>query len=385
MAAFSQPTALNHRFKAIVLLSLVLLGLTLNFYACSESKPAFDREKLFQDTTQNVVIPAYEALTQQSKALHQKLQGLCGDINEANLNQAQVTWQKSVQAWQHVALYRFGPALEKEAISHIHYWPTKPASVEEEVKDSTTLDVAYVNQLGASRRGLPAIGYLLFAKSADDKAPLEALKGEGDKSSRRCQFATVLAEAIHKQAEAIEKSWKDKTPTEWVSFYDDPVLEGQAIGPAFKAVNKIVNEFMYQLATAMDKKLGKPLGTQSDGEPRPDNIELPHSRYSKESLLSLLEGLQRFYNGGTSTPTATSFSALIQSRKADADTQIQKEFSDAIQAIQAIPGTLYDAVSQNKDKVQAAYDAIKQLRITFSTDVVALLGVTTTFSDNDGD
>lgn len=369
----------------VVLSSLVLLGLTLNFYACSESKPAFDREKLFQDTTQKVVIPAYEAFTQQSKALHQELQGLCGDVSEANLTKAQTAWQTTVQAWQHVALYRFGPALDKETVSHIHYWPTKPASVEEEVKGSTTLDVAYVNQLGASRRGLPALGYLLFAKSSEDKAPVEALKGEGDKASRRCQLATVLAEAILKQAEVIEKSWKDKTSTEWVSFYDDPVLEGQAIGPAFKAVNKTVNEFIYQLAGVMDKKLGKPMGTQSDGEPRPESVELPYSRYSKESILALLEGLQRFYKSGDSTPTTTSFSALIQSRKPDADTQIQKEFTDAIQAIQAIPGTLQEAVSQNKDKVQAAYDAIKQLRITFSTDVVALLGVTTTFSDNDGD
>lgn len=371
-------------FSTLLLLLGTLLALDSGLYACSQ-KPAFNREQLFQDSTKNAVMPAYQALTQQSKALHESLNTLCSDTTETNLTQTQAAWKQTVTAWQHTALYRLGPAEKMAAISHIQYWPTKPASIEEEVAGDKTLDVSYVNQLGASRRSLPALGYLLFAGSSEKKPPLEALKGDGNTPARRCQFAKVLAEAISKKAEELEKAWKDQPAEKWVLFYDDPVLESQAVGPAFKAINKIVNEYIYQLAAAMDKKVGKPMGTRSDGEPRPENVELPYSRYSKDSLLATLEGLEKFYKGTYSGTPGLSLSDLIKNRKADTDTQIRKELTAAMDAVKAIPDSLHEAVQKNKDKVKAAYDAIKQLRITFSTDVVALLGVTTTFSDNDGD
>ena len=53
--------------------------------------------------------------------------------------------------------------------------------------------------------------------------------------------------------------------------------------------------------------------------------------------------------------------------------------------MEAVPGSLHDALTENPASIENAYEKIKTLRDYLYGPLASLLGVTTKFSDNDGD
>ena len=50
-----------------------------------------------------------------------------------------------------------------------------------------------------------------------------------------------------------------------------------------------------------------------------------------------------------------------------------------------VPAPLSRAVTESPAEVEAAFESMRPLLVLIKTDLAALLGITVTFSDNDGD
>jgi hypothetical protein len=59
--------------------------------------------------------------------------------------------------------------------------------------------------------------------------------------------------------------------------------------------------------------------------------------------------------------------------------------SDAQAALAAVPPPLDTAITASPDTVLAAYEATYALQRSIATELASVLGVTVTFTDNDGD
>jgi len=364
-------------------LALGLLG-SLMFSACSrEPEAPFTITEIFQETAKNVVIPCFAQLADASKKLEEVTGALCKGPSAPTLEAAQKAWREVKSGRKRCEIYRFGPAKKLDIKGYIDWWPTKTSLVDKEVEGTAKLDAAYIDQLGASRRGLPAMEYLLF--SAPEGKKLLTLLGEGAKEPpRRCLYVKALAEGIYRRTKLIHNTWKGVPVVEQIKQFSD-ASQDAALDANFQAVNHSINVLIEQLAIAMDRRLGKPLGKPSSTTPKPDMLESLYAGYSKEALLHNLQGVRTFYLGNKDKGATKSISALVRFRKASLDDKFQKELDAAIQAVKAIQGSLKEALAKNKAQVEKAYQAVREARVTATVELVALLGVTLTFSDNDGD
>ena len=64
---------------------------------------------------------------------------------------------------------------------------------------------------------------------------------------------------------------------------------------------------------------------------------------------------------------------------------IHAQFDDVLTALGDIDGALRDAVTESPVEVEAAFESMRTLLVLLKTDMAALLGITVTFSDSDGD
>jgi predicted lipoprotein len=67
------------------------------------------------------------------------------------------------------------------------------------------------------------------------------------------------------------------------------------------------------------------------------------------------------------------------------DETVRGDLAAVCSALEAIPPPLRTALHDHRESVEDARAAFSQLRATLASEVVANLGVTLTFNDNDGD
>lgn len=151
------------------------------------------------------------------------------------------------------------------------------------------------------------------------------------------------------------------------------------------SVEYIANRIREYIKRLIDGHIG--LGTgllvADNGVKHPEKVESKLSSYSKEQAIALIEGIKNYYIGGTGSGLDD---MLIANGYSNNNDKVIAAFNDAINKINAINGTLYDAITNDFSNVEAAFSALQELDSVYHTNVLTLMSVTTdmTFT-NDGD
>lgn len=372
------------RFVRFSLLCVVLLGLCGGVISCTDTKSSFDRETLFLELSKNVVIPGYEAFSKQATALEEETKTFCQGPTADGLKKLQEQWLETKKIWRQVQAFRFGPAMYLSAKAHIDDWPVKTNLIEQELEKTTSWDDKAIDALGSSRRGLATLEYLMFSNEKSDDDILALWDMKEAKGKQRCAFAIGVAHGVVRRVELILADWKGKAGAAVIENFTSPG-QSAAVGPQYRAVDHLINEFIYIANTSSDILLGQPLGHNDGGTPKPDALEALRSGSSLAHVKAFMNGLKVLYTGEFGTNKGKGMSALVAHMHAETDTRLKQELEAALKALDAISVPLSKAIVEQRDAVKAAYDAIKLVEQTLSIDVVSHLGVTVTFSDNDGD
>lgn len=367
-----------------LLLIFLLPTALLADMACAKEEPPFDRDKMFQETATNIVLPYYAELEAAALALKEASTTLCKEPTEANLKAAQNAWRKTRLARKRSQVLRYGPAEKLDSRTKIDTWPAKTDKIDADIAGTQTIDTKYIDSLGASRRGLAAVEYLMFHPEGNGKV-LPTLKAQGDTPSRQCQYIAATAETIYAHTQQLYKAWKDATPEARIAMFVSPLHVDKLNLTRQAAVDEVINEMYFLVQRITDTKLGGPLGKKSGGEVRPDEVESPRAKQSLEEMIANIEGLQALYLGTYKGKSGLSISALVKSQNELVDKHVVRDLESALIALKAIKGPLRDAVTTQKDKVENAYKVLKQVSVTLTVEVANVLGVLLTFSDNDGD
>ncbi len=129
-------------------------------------------------------------------------------------------------------------------------------------------------------------------------------------------------------------------------------------------------------------RLGMPLGQTTDGVPQPDEVESRSSGASLDLMIASIESLQRTFDAGLDDYLDYLDRAGPEDRLSSS---IRRQFEVVLGRLGEIEVPLHVAVTEARDEVSAAYGEMETLLVLIKTDMSALLGITVTFSDNDGD
>lgn len=364
----------THKILATLLLIALVVGGGLWSATTSTQAQGFDRQAMLEGLVTETILPLHETLAVEATELETAGVAFQADPNSETLAAFQRAWEDTSIAFERLQVYRFQRVMPY--MTQLDSNPPNIAFIEGyiDLEDPGTIDTTFVEFLGSSSKGLPALEYFIFG---DD-----ALASLIEVQNRR-DYAAALAADIRRVVDELVVEW---TPI--ASGYGDRFISADGEPNSVRSsVSMLTNEMIAELEDVARFWLGGPLGYHDGGEPQPDLVEAPYSGTSTAKLIANLEGIEMALNGAGNAPSLADYLDFLgaemngEPMSAVLNTQIET----TIAALEAIDAPLQVAVVEDTAAVEAAYDEAVTLLRLVKTDAAAQLGITVTFSDNDGD
>jgi predicted lipoprotein len=280
---------------------------------------------------------------------------------------ARLAWRDAMSSWQAVEASRFGPVADKR--DAVYSWPVvSTCAVDQEVMVRFSAPTGYdISTRLVNRRGLAALEHLLFFEGLGTTclgapAGWDALS-DSDKRAARCGLAAAAAADLPLRAAEIEAAW-------------EPYLASLSSAELQASVN-VVSDALFFLDSEVKLKLAKPAGIMAntcgaEGQTCLADVESNVSGHSKENLLANLRGVRRVFLGGE----GVGFDDFLRARGGETvAASMQAGLDDAIAKVEAIPGTLAEAVTASPTAVADAHTAMKGVTDLMKSQFLSILGL----------
>lgn len=357
-----------------------LLGLSLG---CAPlALPDGERRVALRGATEQVIVPTYTELAARTAELWSLLDELASSPADADLVAIRQAYLDVRAPLQESSAFGFGPAVELHAVATIDQSPIDAAKLDAELASANELTPEHLRTLGANKRGLHAIEYLLFPDTDPDvEAALLASDLSGE---RRRQFASVAAQLVADGAEALRAAW-DPESGGYARQFDEPGGPDSVSSSVQAGLDTLLNETVVLTELIVKVKLGKPLGTATGGKLEPAAQESERAGASLSDIASNLRGIRNIYFGARERSAEPNLAGLVRAKSPSADLHARAALDAVDAALGAVPVSLTQALNEDPETVTAVYEAIKALKRVFATEVLSSLGASLKFSDNDGD
>ena len=282
-------------------------------------------------------------------------------------------------AWQRVVAIAAGPAYAPEQLvgEVVYSWQlVRTCAVDQDVmKLHEAADGGYdLSARPVNRRGVDALEYLLFAKDYEGTCSnVIAPKGwkdlnDSQRAAARCKFATVVAEDLSAQVKLLTDAWDASNEQSFLSSQWLKAGEAGAINTRKAALNLLSDSLFYLHDVVMDIKLGAALGIKTNpcgavDAACVDALESKQAAVSKEILIANLEGFGALLSGKNAEgKEGASFDELLAELDAkDLADDMKAKTEAAIAAVNAIDGSLAEALKSDYASVLKAHDAVVAL------------------------
>jgi len=362
-------------------LVLVAAGALALGAGCDDSRVK-ERKQLLGDMARLLIVPTYDDFATTSGALKDAATAFEAAPTVDGLKAVREAWRKARAPWKRSETFNVGPAETQRINPAVDSFPPDPARIEEVVAATTPLADSDVEALAAGQRGFLALEVLLFDPARSDEMVVADLAA----STRRRQVVTALATNIANRAAQLRDAWKPAFTAE---------LESAGSGSTTyttqkQALDALMNRMIYLVDKVATVRLARPLGIMMAGT-MPLDEEAPRSDNSLVDLTNNLKGVEAEYLGTyaapatANTPATPTISTLVARAQASADQHAREQIADALAKLQAVPQPMRLQLAADPAPLNAAYEAVRLLRTTLTTEVAGVLGVTLKFGDNDGD
>jgi predicted lipoprotein len=332
--------------------------------------------------THDVILPDHVELATGAAALADAIDALVEAPDQARLDAAQAAWRAARAPWMRSLVFRVGPVKDDLYESKLDQWPVDPEAIAAEIAGAEALTPAHLASLGANKRGLHTIELLMFDPVGGDAAVLATLTA----TPRTGEYLAAAAELVATDAARLRDAW---APDD--GGFVDRVIDLGGASP-FETIKEstdaLVNESVFLAELVADAKLGKPMGVPTGGDPRVELVQSLPSDGAVDDMLDNVRGVRAAWDGRPASiddGPPVGLGALDARRSTAIAARVERELDAAEAALAAIPRPFADALLAEAPEVEAAWNAVRELRLTLATEVIAALGATLSFNDNDGD
>jgi|GEM_PF-1302240 len=368
----------------------------------TDSEAAKAHEKLWNPLTllhamgKVVLPPVYEALVVSANDLVRDANGFCRAPDSAGLATLQTQWLQVSTLWANSSALLLEPVLEDNLDLELND-KAKASIIVNELLTTTVparLDVEFIDLTASSRaKGLYAIEFLLFdANRLNPVAPLDdndatlALFTTDTARVRRCEYLQALTTHLQQKLTNIHQRWQPDGG-DFSGDIANAGTTGKIYDSTWQGIEDLVNKFVQSTEQLKNTALAIPLGSKSHGVAKPFSVTHWRSQSSLAHAKALLKGLTKVYRGLDATgANEYGFDDQLEVVGQEAlavaiDAQLEK----VRVALDAIDGSLYQAVGQKSAEVEAALQATTVLTGLVKRDMSNALGVSIGFTSNDGD
>jgi predicted lipoprotein len=361
-------------------LALAFGAISVAHVACdSGAYPAYDRVQLLRETTEMLILPAFDHAATAAGALRTTTAALCATPTPATLQAAQSAWRDSFIAYHATVAYQIGPSRAVHLTS-LANWPPDIDLIDDDIVPGVSpytgpIDASFVNSLANTETGYAALEYLLFAYPPASTDTLSALA-----DARRCALAATLADRIAGLTEDVNAAWRPSGQN-----YED-IFVHASDPTVFVSPQASVAELVSQVDEALDKirddRLGTPLGRTMHVGP----VESPYAHASVAAMEACFASASSVWSG-----TPHGLDAFLRTRNVRLADGMIAQFETARVALAALESPplspAWETYADGQDRVvagvenpdyaagNAAYDALVVLQQALTSDVGSTMGL----------
>ena len=307
-----------------------------------------------------IVAPNYAALVSSAQAMTDsegELHAYCDAIGTENESVthsiAQDQWRTLASQVQRAELHAIGPAAENAfslqyRLNSYMFGSLSTCGVDG-IAALVDEDFDIANR-SINQRGIGALEYLLFNETLEHSCPPQASATQswnelssGQRKSKRCEAAMLIAKDIAEAAEAIATRW-DPSGGDFRAIFlaEDRLSESLQI---------TTDGLFYIEEGAKDAKLGNPLGIieACSSLTCPEQIESPFSRTSLRQIINNVKAFETIFVSNE----ATGFDAHIVS---EGFPEVAQRFVDNLSETLALAESIDVSLSEQVQLVQTASD-----------------------------
>ncbi|MEL6525297.1 MAG: imelysin family protein [Chloroflexota bacterium] len=358
----------------IFVFSLLTLFISIQLAVPTQAQTSFDRVAMLEGIVTETVLPLHMTFAEEALVLETTAITFEADPTEENLLALRQAYLTTALAFEHISVYRFRRVMIW--MSQIERYPSNVSFVEATLTELTVEEITpdFASSVGSAEKGLPVLDYLLFAEDA-----LTLLTT----SDVRRAYTTALAINIREIADILVEAW---TPDE--GGYADNFMSADGEPSSVRsAISMLSNEIIASLEVTTADFLGAPLGYDAGGTPNPALVKAPYSETSIARLIAYLEGVQFALNGLEDAPSLANYLDFIEAEYEGErlTVVINTHIDTAINNLNQVEQPLHITVVEDTEEVVTIYNSFVAILRLVKTDMANQLGITVTFSDNDGD
>lgn len=356
--------------KVIFIFVVLLFAISCDEKSNTNNDDNFNTSNMLDDYTDNYIIPKVNELQTNLNNLKNKFSEIQDNSNTQEINDLKNIFILTYKSWQKVAFLNFGPSESNSLSSLFNKYPTNIDKIKLNIENSNynLLSAGNIDAIA-----FPALDYLLFA----------------DLTSTNLSFDNEAYKKYLSDNIDLMLDRTNKTLNEWQSTYKVEFSNnnGKSIG---SSLSFIVNSFnAYWEKDLRDGKLGYPIGIRSNGEVLLDKIEAKYSNISLELLKISIESFIEFYTNFENESTLSIYDYLENRRNKYGDgklhSTILNNFKNIYSRVNKLSGILESNILNNHDEMLSIYQDIQKQILYLKVDLPAILGVSITYQDNDGD
>lgn len=346
-----------------------------------EKKPEVDRKRVLADTAEKVIIPTYAELSAAAAKLSVDAAALRDAPSEATLVTAQASWKATRLPWTESRAFLFGPAKDAGFADEIDF-TTDELEVETEAGGTAEPTDAYLQNLGARKRGLQALEILLFEPTGN--AAVLAKLTTGDAAPHRRAYLAALAARVAVKAAALHDAW-DPAKGNFLAQLRDAGSGSTTYPEQKQAVDALLNAIVFGAEDISDNRFGKPLGVRDGGVVQPASIISVRSGNDLAEIEAYWRGVAAAYECTRGGVTGVSLSDAVKRESERADGEARIAIEQATSSVGTVRAPYASALTDDLADVTAAREAARKVKNILASEVASILGLTIKFNTNDGD
>ena len=168
----------------------------------TEAATGFTRKAMLDNLVNNIILPLNAEFVAQTAVLETAANTFSNEPTQTNLEALQNEWRTTSNLWQQAELYEF----DRMMVLHnqIAKTPTDTEFIEDYLaREPDSVDEAFIDSIGSTTKGLPAIEYFIFSPDGNNEAVLTQLTNEPS----RMQYIVATTQNLHNKAQEIEAYW----------------------------------------------------------------------------------------------------------------------------------------------------------------------------------
>lgn len=343
----------------------VLVAVGLFWSSITRAIISPQERKVIQSLSTEIIAPQLKTLSAASISFVQKIEASCQN-SKAIGGQTQILLKEFIRLksqWKKSYLLTFGPLMSGDFVRQTDFRPLRRANVEKTLySEALKTRIPDFTHSSVAVKGLPVMEYLL-TQSVSHSNNLSL-----------CHYLTALGMDLSKNAQKMLSRYNEQAHVYESGFYEKMPLRDVLVNHLIHAFNELENS-----------QIARPFGFKFSSGSRKDLLSSALSESSKEDVMSVHEMASEILMCQNKSKDCKSILSLLPA----ASIKLKKDLSDALEHLGLALGSspAFEKIIEGGEMkgVLPVYHSIQQLNRLLSADLASSLGVTLTFSDNDGD